>query len=91
MGIQSNKLQGNGATQKYTDWALVSAGFQCLPRSIDYLLKHFSASWLLFTSLMILPLLFPTAWKRKRYLLWGGNQPGNLLLFGRNPHAVYTI
>ena len=69
--IESNKLEGNGATQNIQIglWsALVSSAYLVLA---DYLLKHFSASWLLFTSSMILPLLLPAAWKnRKRYLSW---------------------
>ena len=37
----------------------------------DYLLNHFSSSWLLFTALMILPLSIPTLWgNRKKYATW---------------------
>ncbi|MDB4555175.1 EamA family transporter [Synechococcus sp. AH-707-D15] len=48
--------------------ALVSSAYLILA---DYLLNHFSAFWLLFTSLMILPFFVPVAWRNKsKYLSW---------------------
>jgi len=48
--------------------AAVSSAYLILA---DYLLKHFSAPWLLFTSLLILPLSIPTIRKNKhKYLSW---------------------
>ena len=48
--------------------AAVSSGYLIIA---DYLLKHFSAPWLLFTSLLILPLSIPTLRKNKhKYKSW---------------------
>ena len=48
--------------------ALVTSAYLVMA---DYLLNHFSPSWLLFTALMVIPLLIPTAWKnRRKYISW---------------------
>lgn len=49
----------------------------------DYLLKYFSPSWLLLTSLMIMPLLIPTAWNnRSKYIAWSRSAWLSFLLVG---------
>ena len=49
----------------------------------DYLLNYFSPSWLLFTSLMIIPLLIPTAWSnRSKYIAWSRSAWLSFLLVG---------
>ena len=64
-------MKGNTETQNIQIglWsALVSSAYLILA---DYLLNHFSAFWLLFTSLMIMPFFVPVAWRNKsKYLSW---------------------
>ena len=64
-------MKGNAEAQNIEIglWsALVSSAYLVLA---DYLLNHFSAFWLLFTSLLILPFFVPAAWKNKsKYLSW---------------------
>ena len=64
-------MKGNAEAQNIEIglWsALVSSAYLILA---DYLLNHFSAFWLLFTSLMILPFFVPVAWRnRSKYLSW---------------------
>ena len=64
-------MKGNAEAQNIEIglWsALVSSAYLVLA---DYLLNHFSAFWLLFTSLMIMPFFVPVAWKNNnKYLSW---------------------
>ena len=63
--ISSNKSQG---IQIGLWSAFVSSTYLLLA---DYLLNHFSSSWLLFTALIILPLSISTTWaNRKKYAAW---------------------